>query len=136
MIHTMVLEVEERYRDFIEKNMSDTLVNVMIYLQELTGKYQNSWIEYDENGFIEIRCESLNGLHVFAKEIRLLERYCMNQNPAVFDFVSPRTQSQELCLEDEMMDDMIEFQDETRDLVYGMLQKLEYIPSRSLDIDI
>ena len=60
----------------------------------------------------------------------------MNQNPEVLDFVSPRTQSQELCLEDEMMDDMIEFQDETRDLVYGMLQKLEYIPSRSLDIDI
>ena len=33
MIHAMVLEVEERYRDFIEENMSDTLVNVMIYLQ-------------------------------------------------------------------------------------------------------
>ena len=30
----MVLEVEER-RDFIEENMSDTLVNVMIYLQKL-----------------------------------------------------------------------------------------------------
>ena len=69
-----------------------------------------------------------------AKEIRLLERFSMNNNPEILDYVSPRTQNEFLRLMDEMDDDMFEFQDETSDLVYGMLETQQIVPPKTTEI--
>ena len=131
---TMVLEIDSRYQKYVEENLSNTIVNNLIYLQKIYGKFTNCWAEYDDNGFVEIQCETLDGLHLMAKEIRLLERFSMNNNPETLDYVSPRTQNEFLRLMDEMDDDMLEFQDEASDLVYGMLETQQIVPPKTKEI--
>ncbi len=131
---TMVLEIDSRYQNYVEDNLSNTIVNILMYLQKYNGMFINCGAEYDENGFVEICCETENGLHLLAKEIRLLERYSMNKHPKILDYVSPRTENEFLRLMDEMDDDMFDFQDETSDLVYGMLETQKIVPPKTTEI--
>ena len=129
---TMVLEIDSRYQKYVEEKLSNTIVNNLIYLQKIYGKFTNCWAEYDDNGFVEIQCET--EWLFMAKEIRLLERFSMNNNPETLDYVSPRTQNEFLRLMDEMDDDMFEFQDEASDLVYGMLETQQIVPPKTKEI--